>query len=57
MVTQNQKWNWTHIGPVQEMVCLLSCADEVFKYKAFGMVILSVNHKIWHFVFLSYKKD
>ena len=29
---------WTHIGPVQVMVCLLSCAEEV---EAFGMLMLS----------------
>ncbi len=41
----------THIGPMQVMVCLLSCTEEVFKSKAFGMLMLSFNRNIRLFVF------
>ncbi len=37
---------WPHIGPVQVMVCLLSSAEEVFKSKAFGMLMLIFYSKI-----------
>ncbi len=42
---------WTHIGPVQVMMCLLSCVEEVFRSKAFWMLMLSFNRKIRLFVF------
>ena len=39
------------------MVCLLSCAEEVFKYKAFWMLMLRFNRKIMSIVFLSSTND
>ncbi len=42
---------WTHNCPVQVMVCLLSCAEEVFKYEAFGVLMFIFNRKIRRFVF------
>ncbi len=35
-----------HVGHVQVMMCLLSCAEELFKSTAFGMLMLSFYRKI-----------
>ncbi len=43
--------------PVQVRVCLLSCAEEVFKYKVFGMLMLSFTTKTRPFVLLSSTND
>ena len=42
---------WTHIGSVQARVCILRCAEEVFKSETFGMLMLSFIRKIRLFIF------